>query len=60
MIRAERLVRRVGDRAIVDGVDVTIKNRLGWITDADNCLLDELAPWRPATDLLTGQRTRPA
>lgn len=46
-------------RASRDGVDVTIKNRLGWVTDSDNCLLDELARWRPATDLIIGQRTRP-
>lgn len=47
-------------KATRDGVDLTVKNRCGWITESGVHLLEELAGRQPAADLLTRQRISPA
>lgn len=42
-----------------DGVDLSIENRRGLVTDIDGDLLAELVAWRPGDDLITRQRSRP-
>ncbi len=46
-------------RASRDGVDLSIQNRRGLVTDCDTDLLDELVRWHPADDLVTRLRSRP-
>lgn len=47
-------------KATQDGVDLTIQNRCGWVTQSGTHLLEELAGRERAGDLLTRQRTSPA
>jgi hypothetical protein len=44
-------------RASRDGVDLTIENRRGWVTDPCGHLLDELARRQPTDDFVSRQRT---
>lgn len=46
-------------RASRDGVDLSIRNRRGWVTASSSHLLDELVRWQQRDDLITRQRTRP-
>lgn len=46
-------------RAVRDGVELSIENRRGWVTDMDSHLFEELAQWRPSDDLITRLRSRP-
>ena len=44
-------------RASRDGVDLSIEHRCGWVTSMGTHLLEELARWQPADDLIIRQRT---